>query len=346
MAALRPKLPKSVRPISESTSTFGQLTYRFRTQTFIPSGSRKDEQGFLKVREALCLTPAFRLDIQELRKRYPADYWEQGRHADRDAEEYGKKWQITAPQLILWLVQHWDPSGSNPPLQLPTFTMEPELARQLERLCQNSAFRCDIQALQQRYPASYWIKGYELSSEAQQLCARWGIDGLYWVIWLVEHWDPDKVKLPPFEPSDQLPRVTPVLRNWVLEIESIVDDAEKRKAGKPLRAMLTLYPGVSLRDVQVAAKVALRVLGPSKQRKGARPGLTEIDRSLIRREFEKLGIPSHRKRTQMAQTVARLMKQIGRPVSESAIAHELRQWLKEKGQSVKTYWTEKKGLPQ
>ncbi len=340
------KRQKSVSQISESTSTFGQLTYRLRTQTFIPSGGRKDEQGFLRVREALCLTPAFRRDIQELRKRYPEGYWEQGRQADRDAEEYGEKWQITEPQWILWLVQHWHPDKTKSPPPLPTLTMESDLSKQLERLCQNSAFQRDIQVLQQRYPASYWAKGHELGSEAQQLCARWGIDGLYWVIWLVEQWNPGQTELPPIEPRDRLPSLIPVLGTWVLNVESIIDDVEKGNGGKPLRAMLTLHPGVSLREVQVAAKLALQALGPKKQRKGARPGLTAIDRALIRREFDKLGIPLHGKRTQMAQTATRLVIQSGRSISESAVAHELRQWLKEKGQQVKTYWTEKKRVPQ
>ena len=102
------KRQKSVSQISETSSVFGQLGYGWRTKTFIPSGGRKDEQGFLDAREALCLTPAFRRDIQELRKRYPASYWDQGRHADREAEELSRKWQIADPRWILWLVRCWN----------------------------------------------------------------------------------------------------------------------------------------------------------------------------------------------------------------------------------------------
>ncbi len=341
MAGSRPKLPSTVKAISESTSRFGQLTYLLRTQTIIPAGSRKDEKGFLEARQALCLVSAFRREIQALRKRYPITYWAQGRQADRDAQECAEKWRITEPHMILWLVQHWDPDQPNSPPIFPTFSMSSGLVEQLERLCQTSAFQHDVQRLRERYPASYWVGGHELSSEAQQLCNRWGIEGRQWVIWLVEHWDPDVSNLPPFEPRDRLD-LLPVLRNWVLSIDSIVDDAEKGEAGRPLRATLTLYPGASLRDVRAAGRIALQQLEPDTRKKGARPGLTDIDRTMLREEFEKLGIPARRARKRMVQMVSDCMKQHGRLMSESVIANELRGWLQLKGEPVKQYYTEKR----
>lgn len=340
MAGSRPKRPNTVKAIRESTSRFGQLTYLLRTQTFIPAGGRKDEKGFLKARTALCLVPAFRLEIQALRKRYAGTYWAQGQQADRDAQECAEKWRVTESQMILWLVQHWDPSQPNSPPIFPTFSMSSGLVKLLGRLCRTSAFQDDVQRLRECYPASYWVQGHKLSSEAEQLCDRWGIEGVHWVIWLVQHWDPDLADLPPFEPRDRLD-LLPVLRNWVLTIDSIIDDAEKGSAGKPLRATLTLYPGASLRDVRAAGQIALQQLEPSTKRKGARPGLTDIDRTVLREEFEKLGIPAHRTRTRMVRMVADRMKQHGRPMSESVIAHELRVWLHQKGEPVKQYYSEK-----
>ena len=342
MATFRTKAPSTFRSISESTSRFSQLTYRLRTQTFLPRGGRKDEQGFLTTRKALCLIPAFRRDIQELRKRYPVSYWEQGHQADRDAQACAEKWRLTEPQWILWLVQRWNPSKTKSLPPLPTLTMPPSLLKLLKRLLRTSAFQRDILALRQRYPASYWAQGHELSSAAQQLCDRWKVDGLYWVIWLVEHWDPGHDELPPFEPNNRLPHLIPVLRKWVVTVESVIDDAEKGTAGQPFRATLTLYPGVSLRDVRAAAQIALQHLEPSTKMKGARPGLTDIDRTMLREEFEKLGIPANRTRARRVRMVADRMKQHGRVMSESVIANELRAWLREKGEPVKSYYTEKR----
>ena len=328
---------KSISQISETSNVFGQLGYGWRTQTFIPSGGRKDEQGFLDAREVLCLTPAFRRDIQELRKRYQASYWEQGRQADREAEDLSLKWQNADPHWILWLVRCWDLGKNKAPPPFPISVVGAELAAQQKKLCNTSAFRTDIQSLQERHPTIYWGQSRQLASEAEELCQRWGIDGLYWIVWLVEHWDPDQAKLPPLDLRDDYPRPAPVLGSWFLKVESVIDDTTTGKAGKPLRATLTLYPGVSRRDIQAAGKAAMQALGPNRKLKGARPGLTDLDRALLRREFEKLGLPMPRKRTQMARTVALHMKQIGRSMSESAVGNELRLWLREKGQSVKTY---------
>lgn len=341
MAGSNPKLPNTVKAISESTSRFGQLTYLLRTQTIIPAGSRKDEKGFLKARKTLCSVPAFRREIQALRKRYPITYWEQGRQADCDAKACAEKWRIAEPYMILWLVQHWDSDQLNSPPIFPTVSMSFSLVKPLKRLCQDPAFQHDVHKLRECYPDSYWIQGHKLSSEAQQVCTRWGIEGLQWVIWLVEHWDPDLAELPPFEPRDRLD-LLPVLRNWVLTIDSIVDDVEKGGAGRPLRATLTLYPGASLRDVRAAAQIALQQFDPGTKRKGARPGLTDIDRTMLQEEFEKLGIPAHRTRRRTVQMVADRMKQQGRPMSESVIANELRAWLLQKGEPVKHYSTEKR----
>ena len=341
MAGSNPKLPNTVKAISESTSHFGQLTYRLRTQTVIPAGSRKDERGFLQARKTLCSVPAFLREIQSLRKRYPITYWEQGRQAIRDAQECAEKWQITEPHMILWLVQHWDSDQLNSPPIFPTVSMSSSLIKQLKGLCQDRAFQHDVQRLRGRYPCAYWIHGHELVSEAQQLCNRWGIEGLQWVIWLVEHWDPDLTDLPPFEPRDRLD-LLPVLRNWVLKIDSIVDETETGDAGRPLRATLTLYPGASLRDVRAAAQIALQQFEPGTKRKGARPGLTDIDRTMLREEFEKLRVPAHRTQRHMIGMVADRMKQHGRPMSESVIGNELRAWLRQKGEPVKQYYTEKR----
>ena len=215
--------------------------------------------------------------------------------------------------------------------------MGAELAAQQKKLCNTSAFRTDIQSLQERHPTIYWGQSRQLASEAEELCQRWGIDGLYWIVWLVEHWDPDQAKLPPLDLRDDYPRPAPVLGSWFLKVESVIDDTKTGKAGKPLRATLTLYPSVSRRDIQAAGKAAMQAFGPNRKLKGARPRLTDLDRALLRREFEKLGLPMPRKRTQMARTVALHMKQIGRSMSESAVGNELRLWLREKGQSVKTY---------
>jgi hypothetical protein len=331
------KRQKNVRQISESSSVFGQLGYGWRTQTFIPSGSRKDEQGFLDAQEALCLIPAFRRDIQELRKRYPDSYWEQGRQANREAEDLSRKWQNADPHWILWLVRCWNFRQSKTPPLLPLYVVGAELSAQQKKLCNTSTFRTDIQSLQERYPTTYWAQGRELDSEAEALCQRWGIDGLHWVLWLAEHWDPDLEKLPAVNLRDDCPWSSPVLGSWSLKVESVKDNTKPAKTGKPLRAILTLYAGISLRDAHLAAKVALEALGPNRKLKGARPGLTNIDRAHLRREFKRLGLPMPRKRTQMARTVARRMKQIGRSMRESAVRKELYKWLREHGQSVKMY---------
>ena len=64
-------------------------------------------------------------------------------------------------------------------------------------------FLADIQTLRERYPAPYWVQGRKLDSDAEALCRRWRIEGLYWVVWLVEHWNPDQVKLPPIDLRDK-----------------------------------------------------------------------------------------------------------------------------------------------
>jgi len=206
--------------------------------------------------------------------------------------------------------------------------------RAWEILCRNKGFRQEIQGLQQRFQET--LKKYDAnqanraSIDVERLCERWGIKGVEWVFWLMENWDLDQADLPPREP----PEIMPALGNWILKVEYLT---QPETGEQPYQAVLTMAPGISVREAQKAATQAVKAIRPLTRAKGTRPGLTELDREILLEVFADLGIAPPRGREKVIQKAVAMMKDLGRPLSHSKMASEYRSWLVGQGQSIKRY---------
>jgi len=206
--------------------------------------------------------------------------------------------------------------------------------RAWEILCHNKGFRREIQELQQRYQET--LKKYDAhqanraSIDVERLCERWGIKGEGWVFWLMENWDLDQADLPPREP----PEIMPALGSWMLKVEYYT---QPETGEQPYQAVLTMAPGISVREAQKAATQAARAIRSFTRAKGNRPGLTELEREVLHKVFSDLGIPPSRGREKVIQKAVAIMKDSGRPLSHSKIASEYRRWLVDQGQPIKCY---------
>lgn len=76
--------------------------------TIVPARGRKDEEGFLNVRKALCSYPPFRTDLRRLRNQFftkkKSQEW-----LEEQANSLCERWEIDGKEWISWLVQNWSP---------------------------------------------------------------------------------------------------------------------------------------------------------------------------------------------------------------------------------------------
>ncbi|HEV8620947.1 MAG TPA: hypothetical protein VGQ79_07975 [Nitrospiraceae bacterium] len=111
--------PRGVRCLREDKSVHEGEEFTWRTETYVPSASPKDEQGYLDARKALCASPAFRREIKRLRERYPASFWEQpideSNRAWLDAHRLCERWKIQGTDWVFSLIQNWDPDKEELP---------------------------------------------------------------------------------------------------------------------------------------------------------------------------------------------------------------------------------------
>jgi len=223
-------------------------------------------------------------------------------------------------------VQTWVPSSGRKD--------EQAYLSQRDALCRNIAFRQEIQTFRELHlekMSQYdQVQSNKLTLDAERLCERWGFEGTEWVLWLLENWDPAQTELPPREPVEFMP----TLGSWVLKVEYRTQPGIEER---PYRAILNLKAGISVREAQRAATVAVKAMRSAAKAKGTRPGLTELDRELLREIFNELGLPQPRGREKAIEKAVTVMKERLRPLSRSKVAAEYRRWLKDQSQPVKHY---------
>lgn len=199
-------------------------------------------------------------------------------------------------------------------------------------LCSVTAFRKDIQQIRKellRRPVA-------IDQIVTKLCTDWKIaDGEEWVAWLIKHWDPTVEQYPPLSQPPPVDSFSP----WTIEHNYHRDT--KTGPGVCRTAIIVLHAGVSRRDARRVAARAQEALDPSRHR-GGRPGLSDLERDMLRKEFAKLGIPKPYQRTAMCRKVQAACTQSGNPrFSLSLIGNEYRRWLQERGQPVRRYVMER-----
>lgn len=203
-------------------------------------------------------------------------------------------------------------------------------------LCQIPAFRDDIIYIRRHLPS---LDSTAVESIATVICRSWKIlNGEAWVILLLRHWDPAAAKYPPSVPPNPSEGFSP----WTIELNYLQDMNTGQDVCR--RAIITLNAGVSGREALRVAALAQQQLDRSTRRKG-RPGVTDIERDILRSMFVKLGPPKPSKRTATILKVQKDCTQLDHPrqFSKSVIGQELRQWLIEKEQRVRRYTTELSG---
>jgi hypothetical protein len=270
--------------------------YVTRESISLPYGA-KGEQYRIEAWKTLCLTPAFREDIQHAQQELGREYWQ----------------------------------------QLPALQeAATQLHRHLFEVCKAVEWR---KGLIISYP------GVRLQHEylAHHLADKWGLadvyNGMRWLVWLLEHWDVSAQQLPLWDvpdtgsPSGRL--LTPLFTSVTAGIEYVVRPEAGEKDTTPRRAVIELFPGVSLEEARQVLEAAVQALGKSRIK--GRPGLTDYDRALLRRLFEQHGLPRAQERLRMIRRIAEQMRAYGRTVSATKIGDELREWLKNQGERVRKY---------
>lgn len=122
---------------------------------------------------------------------------------------------------------------------------------------------------------------------------------------------------------------------WILKQDFLQET--KKTPSVCQRATITLHAGISHRDAQRLVDFVLKSLGASKVRSG-RPRLTDRERGMMHKEFDKLGIPKPAKRSAMISKVQKSLMANGcDKLSMTTIGNEMRKWLRTRGQSVRRY---------
>lgn len=275
-----------------TTISFPKVEYGPSLTISFPQ-DRKGEQAYIEARNALYRNPAFRKDIQGLRRMFPSAHW--------------KKENIWWPQLCA-------------------------LERKLSTACETTSSDFRKQFPNVPCVIVLPKVEHAIHSEAERICKKWGIatdlDSIRWVVWLVQYWNPaNSDKLPPLAAEPKSNRT--LFYPWSLAFERRGGPREKSTA--PHKATITLRPGVSLRDALKLAKQAVDAFGATSKRKGSRPGFTDLDREALHAAFTQLGLPAKRAQKAMLYNVQQIMQGWGRSISHAAIRTEWRRWLVETG---------------
>jgi len=208
-------------------------------------------------------------------------------------------------------------------------TRRPKLTRKTEssfyrtwrELCSNPSFQRDI--VEFRAAASrdttMWIE-----YAAKELCREWRIDdGESWVLSLLQNWDPTTTAMPTF------PSLPGTFAPWNVSLEYQSDTVN----GNPRRrrAVITLNGGISEREARNAVRYAIERITPDESPRG-RPRLMEQERVALITIFNEWCITHARQRSKLIAHASAITG-----LSRSRVAAELRKWLKERGQIIKTY---------
>jgi hypothetical protein len=317
------KRPQDTKPTAGQRETFSPNIqseaptdyYLHQESIPLPFGA-KGEQQEIETWKALITNAGFREDIKRVQHRLGPSYWQ-----------------------TLSKIQ----------------TISEQLENQLNEACTHV-----LKAFKKNHPnlpiSILPVKAKLLhETELERLSVKWGLndlkDGDEWLEHVLRFWDPTSNDPPPLEapmrtvPSEILdlptgstytPPRRPLFKTIIASIEYSSPTSKDSSKAKPRRAMITLRPGVSIRQAQRAATEAVKRL-ESKARR-YRPALTDLDRSVLRVLFE-IHKPSLGKQTRswVIRTVHQRLCDGQRPISVQKIGKELRHWLKEKGYRVKSY---------
>jgi hypothetical protein len=190
-------------------------------------------------------------------------------------------------------------------------------------LCSIPAFRQEISRIQEQLKQS----DFNLGQISSHIASNWKIvNGANWVAWLIQNWDPTNQQHPPLNGSNSPESFCP----WTIELNYMREISTRQEVCRSVT--ITLNAGVSSRDATAVAELAQKALDSSMVRKG-RPGLTDIEKQMLLKEFDKRGLPKSRKREQMVRNVQKKFPQF----KATVIRGELQRWLIDKKQKIRRY---------
>jgi hypothetical protein len=305
-------VPASEPPLHDEQSA---PEYYIRQEAIpLPFGT-KGEQQEIETWKALVCDPDFRADVKNVQQQLGPTYWQ-------------------------------------------TLSHSQTLCQGLKNLLSEACTRVlnDFQRKNQRIPITVGPPSVSLKHEAEieRLLKKWALNDLKDADWWLEHllrfWDTTSNNLPRLEaPMRYVPLDlpsgstyvhyrTPLFKTLMATVEYFSTSLNDPTKIKPRRALITLRPGVSLRQARQAADVAVKRLGSKAVRH--RPALTDLDRSCLRMLFN-FHRPSINKESAIwvIRAVYHQLREWERPITTAKIRDEYRLWRKENGYPVRNNLT-------